>query len=75
MQLARGEAALGFTDGVVEARDSRGEEFGLERLKRVFAEGAGPVTLRRILKRIARFTGGSPQRDDTTMVLMWRKQS
>ncbi len=73
--LARGEAALGFTDGVTEARNQQDQEFGLERLKEVFAEGAGRGTLRRILKRLARFTGGSPQRDDTTMVLMWRKHS
>ncbi len=73
--LARGEAALGFTDGVIEARDGDGQEFGLERLKKAFAEGSGPGTLRRILKRLARFTGGTPQRDDTTMVLIWRKDS
>jgi sigma-B regulation protein RsbU (phosphoserine phosphatase) len=74
-QLARGEAALGFTDGVIEARNAAGEEFGLEGLKRAFAEDAGPRTLRRVLRRLARFTGGEAQRDDTTMVLMWRKSS
>lgn len=71
--LAPGEAALGFTDGVVEARNGADEEFGLERLKAALAEGSGPGTLRRILKHLARFTNGAPQRDDTTMVLMWRK--
>ncbi|MHC4917036.1 MAG: PP2C family protein-serine/threonine phosphatase [Planctomycetota bacterium] len=72
--LAPGEAALGFTDGVVEARNAGGDEFGLERLKKVLAKGGGRGTLRRVLRSLARFTGGSPQRDDTTMVLIWRKE-
>ncbi len=74
-QLARGEAALGFTDGVVEARNPEGEEYGLQRLKQVFATDAGPKTIRRVLRSLARFAGSHSQRDDTTMVLMWRKES
>lgn len=74
-QLARGEAALGFTDGVVEARNADGDEYGLERLKQVLAREAGPRTIRRVLRSLARFTGGQAQRDDTTMVLMWRKEA
>jgi serine phosphatase RsbU (regulator of sigma subunit) len=69
------EAALGFTDGVVEARNPEGEEYGLERLKRVLAKSGGQGTLRRVLRSLARFTAGSAQRDDTTMVLIWRKGS
>ena len=72
--LAPGEAALGFTDGVVEALNPRRETFGVGRLKEAFAEGCGPGTLMRILKRLARFADGTPPRDDTTMVLMWRKE-
>jgi sigma-B regulation protein RsbU (phosphoserine phosphatase) len=71
--LAPGEAALGFTDGVIEALNPQRETFGLGRLKEAFAEGSGPGTLMRILKRLARFAEGTPPRDDTTMVLMWRK--
>jgi phosphoserine phosphatase RsbU/P len=74
-QLARGEAALGFTDGVTEARNESGEEFGLERLKQAFGQGVGSKALRRVLRRLARFTGSKAQRDDTTMVLMWRKEA
>ncbi len=74
-QLACGEAALGFTDGVTEARNDSGEEFGLQRLKQAFGQGAGSKALRRVLRHLARFTGGQTQRDDTTMVLMWRKES
>ena len=71
--LEPGETVLAFTDGMVEALDVNGNEFGLDGLKAVLAEGGGgPGTLRRILTHHARFTQGAPQRDDTTLVLVRR---
>lgn len=70
--LRPGEAVLGFTDGVIEARNPAGQQFGLARLKLALTERPGSGTLPRIVQTLARFRESCPLRDDTTMVLIRR---
>jgi serine phosphatase RsbU (regulator of sigma subunit) len=72
--LAPGDAVLFYTDGVVDARDSRGEHFGCERLAGLVANqctSAGLVDS--VREALAAFTGPeSEQEDDMTLVALRR---
>jgi len=77
-----GTAALGaddwlviFTDGVVEAVNTKGEEYAEPRLVRVVDAGAGTTPaelLRRLLSDLDAFVGNTPQQDDMTCLLVKR---
>jgi phosphoserine phosphatase RsbU/P len=66
-----------FTDGVIEARNSAGEEFGQERLESLLqanAQAASPEILARLMEAVLSFSANAPQHDDiTTMVLGFRE--
>jgi hypothetical protein len=71
--LAQGDALLLVSDGVVELRNHRDEDFGeqrlLEALRRSRA-GAGARQLRDgVLDELSRFKGDAPQDDDLTLVV------
>ncbi len=73
--LSPGEAVVFYTDGVTEAENRRGEQFGLERLRRVFAAGApgdarGVTTA--VFEAVRSFADGAPQFDDITCLTLWR---
>lgn len=59
-----------YTDGVIEARDIRGNEYGAERLKKFF-ENCRPSAseyAESLVKDLHLFTRGAPQHDDTTIL-------
>ena len=62
-----------FTDGLIEAVNSRNEEYGEMRLLNLL-EGAGGATptelLRRITADLDAFVGNTPQHDDVTCLLI-----
>lgn len=67
-----GDVLVLYTDGVVEARDAERRFFGLDRLVALAAEGRSlPArTLRgKLLAELERHAGGSPGRDDVTLVV------
>lgn len=67
-----GDVLLLFTDGVSEAMDSRGEEWGEERLEAVANRhaGASPDDLQTaIIEAIREHGRGVPQSDDITLVI------
>jgi len=70
--LAEGDRLVLFTDGITEASDSRGEEFGEKRLLDILhasrALGAAKIQ-KRVLSRIAEFNGEKFQDDATLTVL------
>jgi serine phosphatase RsbU (regulator of sigma subunit) len=72
--LAPGESLLFYSDGLVEAHNSRGEMFDTPRLKSVLAEHADEASLIEVLLgELKRFTGeGWEQEDDVTLLTLHR---
>ena len=73
--LAPGDTLVLYTDGVSEAMNSEGEEFGVERLRQIFADQP-PVSARTvnedILQAVSDFAGDTPQSDDVTCLVLHR---
>jgi sigma-B regulation protein RsbU (phosphoserine phosphatase) len=73
LQLQPGDTLVLYSDGICEARDAADEEFGEARLRAAAAAalGQGPAAvLAGILAAVRGFTGGAPQADDITVVVM-----
>jgi sigma-B regulation protein RsbU (phosphoserine phosphatase) len=72
VQLARGDTLVLYTDGITEATNSDGEEFGeshlLDTLRR---HSPLPVEspLQAIVGSVQQFSSGSDQQDDITLVV------
>jgi serine phosphatase RsbU (regulator of sigma subunit)/CHASE2 domain-containing sensor protein len=73
--LAPGTTLVLFTDGVSEAEDASGAQFGKERLARCLAalpaDAPAKATLAAIRRDIDAFVGGAPVSDDLALVV-WR---
>lgn len=62
-----------FTDGLVEAVNVRGEEYGEERVIQLLNLGAGSapaVLLKQVITSLDAFVGNTPQHDDVTAMLV-----
>jgi sigma-B regulation protein RsbU (phosphoserine phosphatase) len=73
VELKRGDHLVLFTDGVLEARDTKGDEFGEQRLHTLLQENArrsASDILARLRDAIALFSAGTPQHDDITMMIL-----
>ena len=75
-QLQAGDRLLLYTDGITEARNPAGEEFGLARFTNFImahnAEGLPvPETLRRLIHSILNYQQGRLQDDATVLFLEW----
>jgi serine phosphatase RsbU (regulator of sigma subunit)/predicted ester cyclase len=70
--LDAGEAALFYSDGLVEAHDPKGEMFGFPRLRALVAEHAEEHSLEQaLLEELYRFTGeGWEQEDGITLLTL-----
>jgi serine phosphatase RsbU (regulator of sigma subunit) len=73
--LEPGDLLLLHSDGVVEARDADGEEFGFDRLVELAERAAAdqlpaPETLRRLTQAVREHRSGGELRDDATLVLV-----
>ena len=75
--LDAGEAALFYSDGLVEAHDLRGEMFGFPRLRELIAEHAEKESLEEaLLGELYSFVGeGWEQEDDITLLTLRRSPS
>lgn len=75
LTLEKGDALLLYTDGMIEATDGKGKEFGIERLKKAFLalrdQPSAEIT-RALISRLAEFTRGRPPEDDRTVVVIKR---
>ena len=74
--LAPGELVLLYTDGITEAANPRGEEFGLDRLQNVVARYTREPLVAiavAIETAVEVFADGTPFGDDRTMVLLRRE--
>jgi serine phosphatase RsbU (regulator of sigma subunit) len=71
--LASGDLWVFLSDGIVEATNSAGDEFGFERLEKLFAAGAGgtaEAAKERILAAWHAFTGREEPEDDRTLIVV-----
>ncbi|MDZ7261663.1 MAG: SpoIIE family protein phosphatase [candidate division KSB1 bacterium] len=73
IQLQPGEVLIFYTDGVTEALNTEGVEFGEDRLLEVISNQTWNTTeeLRnKIFERVMHFTRGTSQHDDLTLVIL-----
>lgn len=73
LDLAPGDTVVLYTDGVTEAMNTGGEEFGEARLAQLISAGSSLATsdLRDALVRgVDEFATGAPQHDDITLVVL-----
>jgi sigma-B regulation protein RsbU (phosphoserine phosphatase) len=71
--LAPGDWLVIFTDGLVEAVNSRDEEYGEARLLAAIDAGRSmtpPEMLNRLMGELDTFVGNTPQHDDVTCMLI-----
>ena len=71
--LNQGDYLAIFTDGLVEAMNQSGEEYGEERFLLLLEEGfqqPPDVLLQRVISEVNRFVGSAPQHDDITCMLV-----
>jgi sigma-B regulation protein RsbU (phosphoserine phosphatase) len=71
LRLNPGDRLLIFSDGITEARNASGEEFGDERLEELFQDARNlPAAhiCEAILAQVTQFTRGCPQADDLTLI-------
>ncbi len=72
LELKLGDALIFFTDGVVEAFNESGEEFGDDRWRgaiRNLPDWNAPETLQFLMKRVDEFVGATRQSDDITCMI------
>jgi sigma-B regulation protein RsbU (phosphoserine phosphatase) len=73
LQMERGDLLVMYTDGVSEAMNREREQYGAERLVALLQRDfwLEPADLAASVKAdIAVFTGGEPQRDDLTLLIL-----
>jgi len=74
-RLASGDWLVIFTDGVVEALNANGDEYGEPELIRLIDRGSGLTPedlLKNLLAGLDWFVGSTPQHDDMTCLLLRR---
>ncbi|MBF7084016.1 serine/threonine-protein phosphatase [Desulfallas sp. Bu1-1] len=73
IQLNNADYVFFYTDGIVEARNERGEAFRLERLRQILVQYTDSPAMEienHVLQRVTDFTKNLPQKDDITMVVL-----
>jgi sigma-B regulation protein RsbU (phosphoserine phosphatase) len=69
--LERDDCLILYTDGVTEALDKDGNEFGPERMMqsvRASAPRGAPAIIERLIEDLRGFVGSTPQNDDITLI-------
>jgi sigma-B regulation protein RsbU (phosphoserine phosphatase) len=76
LELESGDFVVLYTDGVTEATDMEGEEFGVPRVTQVLLENAhlsADKLLERVTNELKSFVGTAPQHDDITLIVIRKK--
>lgn len=74
--LERDDCLILYTDGVTEALDSRGQEFGMKRtIQSIQASVAGGASdiVAKLTGDLREFVGATPQNDDITLIVIRKK--
>lgn len=71
--LEPGACLLLYSDGLNEAENEAGEQFGLERVARAMASASGAASIRDTIQgEMGSFVGAAPANDDLTLLLLSR---
>jgi sigma-B regulation protein RsbU (phosphoserine phosphatase) len=73
-----GDSLVVFSDGITEARNEVGEEYGEERLAAFLQDSLGEpaaAMIDRVIEAVRRHAGDSPQTDDMTLVVIKRPKA
>lgn len=73
MQMACGSTLALYTDGATDARNPAGDQFGMPRLERAFAEAARQAPdaiVSHVAATVGRFEAGAPVEDDLTLLVV-----
>ena len=76
--LNPGETLVLYTDGVTEAMNNEGEQFGVERLREVFHSSTpdnSDEATRMIFNAVSEFAAGAAQSDDITCLTLRRSEA
>src|SRR6267378_4769720 len=71
LPFERDDCLVLYTDGVTEALDAKGDEFGVERLSQSIRESAASGAsgiVKRLIDDLRSFVGAQPQNDDITVI-------
>ena len=71
VELEAGDCILLYTDGITEALDNEGNEFGMERTTaavRSSAKQGAQAMVNRLIDDLRDFVGSTPQNDDITLI-------
>jgi sigma-B regulation protein RsbU (phosphoserine phosphatase) len=73
--LSPGDCLYLYTDGVTEAEDNSGEQFGVERLEQALTHSAGKAeqVIGDVLEYVTRFVDNAAQADDITCLSLLRR--
>jgi sigma-B regulation protein RsbU (phosphoserine phosphatase) len=72
-KMAKGDLAVLYTDGIIEAMNQTGEQYTFERFSRLIRDNASLSTdemIAKIKSDLKAFVGPAPQHDDQTLMLM-----
>jgi phosphoserine phosphatase RsbU/P len=69
-ELHPGDVVLLYTDGINEAVNRVGQDYGMERLRGIVVSGPAEASavVQRVMSDVRRFVGGAAQNDDQTLV-------
>lgn len=73
ISLQEGDVLVLYTDGVSEAANEQGEEYGEERLRHVVRSSislSASQVCQEVVRQLDQFTGSSPQWDDMTLAIV-----
>ena len=73
MELRQGDMLLLYTDGINEAENMDGKQFGMDHLARIVSESSArsPIDLiKAIIEEVTQFSEGQEQKDDITLLIM-----
>ena len=76
--LDHGDTLVLYTDGVTEAMNGEGEQFGIERLRKVFSDRApkdANEAAHKIFEAVNTFADGAAQSDDITCLTLRRSET